>query len=216
MGKIRKNLRQKTMGAYRYLQELWKKKQCEAMQFVLRLRTWEYRQLPVVHRCSRPSRPDKARRLGYKAKQGYVVYRAAVRRGGRKTMVAKGIVYGKPASQGVNKIKATRNFRSLAEERVGRRCGALRVLNSYWVGQDGTYKYYEIIMVDPHHNAIRNDPRINWICNPVHNHRELKGNTGAGRKSRGLLVRGNRDNKKRPSRKANYLRRNQVKLLRYR
>lgn len=163
------------MGAYRYLQELWKKKQCEAMQFVLRLRTWEYRQLPVVHRCSRPSRPDKARRLGYKAKQGYCVYRAAVRRGGRKTMVAKGIVYGKPSSQGINKIKATRNFRSLAEERVGRRMGGLRVLNSYWVGQDGTYKYYEIIMVDPQHNAIRNDARINWICNPVHNHREMKG-----------------------------------------
>merc|ERR1712110_189363 len=201
---------------YRYLQELWKRKQCEAMQFVLRLRTWEYRQLPVVHRCSRPSRTDKARRLGYKAKQGYCVYRVAVRRGGRKRMVSKGIVYGKTSSQGVNKIKATRNFRSLAEERVGRRCGALRVLNSYWVGQDGTYKYYEVIMVDPNHAAIRNDARINWICNPVHKHREIRGLTAAGKGYRGLRKRGNRDNKKRPSRKANYLRRNQVKLLRYR
>merc|ERR1712050_539828 len=206
----------KTMGAYRYLQELWKKKQCEAMQFVLRLRTWEYRQLPVVHRCSRPSRPDKARRLGYKAKQGYVVYRCAVRRGGRKTMVAKGIVYGKPASQGVNRIKATRNFRSLAEERCGRRMGALRVLNSYWVGQDGTYKYYEVIMIDTNHNAVRNDPRTNWICSAVHKHRELRGLTAAGKKSRGLQVRGNRDNKRRPSRRATYLRQNAIKLWRYR
>merc|ERR1712066_738445 len=109
-----------------------------------------------------------------------------------------------------------KNLRAIAEERADRKLPSLRVLNSYWVGQDGTYKYYEVIMVDPTHNAIRNDARINWICNPVHNHRELKGNTGAGRKSRGLLVRGNRDNKKRPSRKANYLRRNKVKLLRYR
>ena len=49
-----------------------------------------------------PSRPDKARRLGYKAKQGYVVYRVRVRRGGRKKLIRKGLVKGKPASQGVN------------------------------------------------------------------------------------------------------------------
>ena len=47
-----------------------------------------------------------------------------------------------------------------AEERVGRKIGSLRVLNSYWVGEDSTYKYYEVIMVDPAHTAIRRDPRI--------------------------------------------------------
>jgi large subunit ribosomal protein L15e len=54
-------------------------------------RCWEYRQLNVIHRASRPSRPDKARRLGYKAKQGYVVYRVRVRRGNRKKPVPKGL-----------------------------------------------------------------------------------------------------------------------------
>ena len=58
------------MGAYKYLQELWKKKQSDVLSFIMRIRTWEYRQLPVIHRATRPSRPDKARRLGYKAKQG--------------------------------------------------------------------------------------------------------------------------------------------------
>ena len=52
------------------------------------------RQLNVIHRASRPSRPDKARRLGYKAKQGYVIYRVRVRRGGRKRPVPKGATYG--------------------------------------------------------------------------------------------------------------------------
>merc|ERR1711904_737944 len=214
MGKFAKNLRK--MGAYRYLQELWKRKQCETMQFVLRLRTWEYRQLPTIHRVTRPSRPDKARRLGYKAKQGVVIYRCAVRRGSRKTNAPKGIIYGKPKRQGINQMKSRKNLRSVAEERVGRKMGALRVLNSYWVGQDGTYKYYEVICVDPAHNAIRNDARINWLCRPVHKHREIRGLTGAGKKSRGLQQRGNRDNKKRPSAKANYLRRNRVYLRRYR
>jgi large subunit ribosomal protein L15e len=58
------------MGAYKYLEELWKKKQCDLMNFIMRVRTWELRQLPVVHRASHPSRPDKARRLGYRAKDG--------------------------------------------------------------------------------------------------------------------------------------------------
>ncbi len=49
----------------------------------------------MIHRASRPSRPDKARRLGYKAKQGYVIYRVRVRRGGRKRPVPKGATYGK-------------------------------------------------------------------------------------------------------------------------
>ena len=59
------------------------------VRFLLRVRCWEYRQLPGVIRLTRPSRPDKARRMGYKAKQGYVVYRTRVRRGGRKKPVHK-------------------------------------------------------------------------------------------------------------------------------
>ncbi len=105
------------------------------MRFLLRVRCWEYRQNPGIVRLTRPSRPDKARRLGYKTKQGYVVYRVRVRRGGRKKPVSKGIVYGKPVHQGVTQLKPTRNIRSRAEEKVGRRCGGLRVLNSYWVNE---------------------------------------------------------------------------------
>jgi large subunit ribosomal protein L15e len=200
------------MGAYKYLEELWRKKQSDILNFILRLRTWEYRQLGVIHRASRPSRPDKARRLGYKAKEGYVIYRVRVRRGGRKRPVAKGIVTGKPTSVGINQLKPSRNLRSAAEERVGRQVAGLRVLNSYWVGQDGTYKFYEVITVDPAHNAIRNDPHINWICNPTHKHRELRGLTSAGKSGRGLRVKGHLNNKTRPSRRANYKRRNTVRI----
>ena len=72
------------------------------------------------------------------------------------------------------------------QERVGRKCKALRVLNSYWVGQDSSYKYFEVISVDPFHSAIRHDPEIQWLCKPVMKHREMRGLTSASRKSRGL------------------------------
>jgi len=72
------------------------------------------------------------------------------------------------------------------QERVGRKCKALRVLNSYWVGHDSSYKYFEVICVDPFHSAVRHDPDIQWLCKPVMKHREMRGLTSASRKSRGL------------------------------
>ena len=204
-------------SAYKYLNELWQKKQTDVMRFLLRLRAWEYRQLPAICRCTRPSRPEKARMLGYKAKQGYVVFRARVRRGGRKKMVAKGIVYGKPRNAGVNKMKATRNLRSIAEERVGRKIGGLRVLNSYWCGEDARHRWFEVIMIDQSHKTIRDDPRINWICNATHKHREMRGVTAAGRRGRGLTKRGPHfATKARPSRRATWKKHQLVRLRRFR
>ena len=89
-------------------------------------------------------RPDKACRLGYKAKQGFVIYRIRVRRGGRKRRAPKGATCGKPVSMFKNLIdlldkargsstEIPTSLRTTAEERVGRKCANLRVLNSYWV-----------------------------------------------------------------------------------
>ena len=103
------------MGAYKYLEELWRKKQSDLLRFLLRVRCWQYRQLTAVHRAPRPTRPDKARRLGYKAKQGYVIYRVRVRRGGRKRKVPKGAQCGKPTNIGVTQLKFQRSLRSVAE-----------------------------------------------------------------------------------------------------
>jgi large subunit ribosomal protein L15e len=204
------------MGAYKYLEELWKKKQSDLIRFVLRVRCWEYRQLPMIHRCTRPSRLDKARRLGYKRTQGYVIYRIRIRRGGRKRNVRKGKVFGKPRNHGIRKLKKTQTHKALAEMRVGRKCANLRVLSSYWVGQDASYKFYEVILVDPEHNAIRRNPQINWIVSSKHNHREQRGLTATGKKSRGMQGKGHFATKARPSRRANWKRRNTQVFWRYR
>ena len=203
------------MGAYKYLQELWRKKQSDVVRFIMRIRCWEYRQLASVHKVTRPSRLDKARTLGFKQKQGYVVYRCSVRRGGRKRQVHKGAVFGKPVHQGIRKQKKARSHRNVAEERVGRRCTNLRVLNSYWVGQDAAQKFYEVIMVDPTHNAIKRDPRINWIVSEKHNRREIRGLTSAGKKYRGLRQKGHRAHNVRPSRRACWKKNNTQKLRRH-
>uniref|UniRef100_A0A8C2ULB6 Ribosomal protein L15 n=1 Tax=Chinchilla lanigera TaxID=34839 RepID=A0A8C2ULB6_CHILA len=165
------------MGARKYIQELWRKQQSEVMRVLPRIRCWRYRQLSTLRRAPCPTRPDKARRLGYKAKQGSVIYRIRVRHGGRERPVPKGATYGKPVHHGVNQLKFARSLQSVAEEQAGRHCGALRVLSSYWVGEDSTYKFFETILIDPFHKAIRRDPDTQWITKPVHKHREMRGLT---------------------------------------
>ena len=84
------------------------------------------------------------------------------------------------------------------------------------MAQDSTYKFFEVILIDPMHKTIRRDPRINWICNAVHKHRELRGLTAAGKKNRGM-GKGHRYNKTiGGSRRKNWKKHNTLSLKRYR
>ncbi|KAL6036902.1 hypothetical protein STEG23_013902 [Scotinomys teguina] len=94
--------------------------------------------------------------------------------------------------------------------------GPLRVLNSYWVGEDSTYKFFEVILIDPFHKAIRRNPDTQWITKPVHKHREMRGLTSAGRKSRGLGKGHKFHHTIGGSRRAAWRRRNTLQLHRYR
>ena len=60
------------------------------------------------------------------------------------------------------------------------------------------------------------DPRINWIVNPVHKHRETRGLTSAGKKFRGLRTKGHASHKLRPSRRATWKAHNTKVFRRYR
>ncbi len=82
--------------------------------------------------------------------------------------------------------------------------------------QDSSYKYFEVIMVDPHHKAVRRDPKINWMVRPVMKHRELRGLTAAGKRSRGIGKGRKFTQTKGGSRRACWLRRNSLKIRRKR
>jgi large subunit ribosomal protein L15e len=60
------------------------------------------------------------------------------------------------------------------------------------------------------------DPRINWIVDPVHKHRETRGLTSAGKKFRGLRTKGHASHKLRPSRRATWKKQNTKVFRRYR
>jgi len=117
-----------------------------------------WRTEPAIHKINRPSRLDRARRLGYKAKQGIVVIRARVGRGGmRKQRPVSG---RRPKHIGVVHIKQGISMRKVAERRVGEKFTNLEVLGSYYLYKDGKYCWYEIILADPNHNSIAKDKEM--------------------------------------------------------
>jgi large subunit ribosomal protein L15e len=64
------------------------------------------------------------------------------------------------------------------------------VLNSYAVGEDGSRKWFEVILLDPEHPAIENDDDLNWICDDVQRGRAFRGLTSAGDRGRDRSARG--------------------------
>jgi large subunit ribosomal protein L15e len=114
-----------------------------------------WRTEPSVHRIHRPSRIDRARRLGYKAKQGIAVVRIRVGRGGmRKQRPVSG---RRPKHLGVVHIKQGISMRKVAERRVNKKFPNMEVLGSYYLYKDGMNIWYEVIIADPNHPSIAND-----------------------------------------------------------
>ncbi len=165
---------------YKFVAQEWKKPKDSGLW---KQRLIEWRKEKIITKLERPTRIDRARSLGYKAKQGFVVARVKVTRGMRK----------RPKWSGGRRPKRSGRFYSLgkskqqvAEEKAARKFRNLNVLNSYWVAQDGDYEWYEVILADPNHPVIRADKNINWIGQPNQRGRAFRGKTSAGRKSRGL------------------------------
>jgi len=171
------------LNLYKALRNFWKSGEQEK---ILKQRMIEWRSQPVVTRIEKPTRLDRARALGYKAKQGFVVVRVRVRKGGRSRRIFGWISGKKPSSAGIRRFTPRKSLRWIAEEKAQRKFPNLEVLNSYYVAEDGRYKWFEVIMVDKHHPSIKSDKNISWITEKQHRKRVYRGLTSAGKKARGL------------------------------
>ncbi len=182
---------------YAYVRDAWKKPEKTGVQALLWSRMQQWRKESTVVRVDRPTRIDRARALGYRAKQGIIVARVKVHRGGRR---ASRYVRGRrTAHMGIRHKTPAKSLQRIAEERCSRKFPNMEALNSYWVGEDGKHRWYEVIMVDPNHPAILSDAQLSWITDPVHRGRAERGKTSAGHKGRGMRRKGRGTEKNRPS-----------------
>ncbi len=186
------------MGYLKYIKEAWKQPR-KNLGEDYRLRLVEWRREGSIGRVENPTRPDRARSLGYKAKQGFVVARVRVIRGGKKNPK---INKGRDGGNLSNKLVNSKNYKQIAEERAQKKYPNLEVLNSYWVGQDERHIWHEVILVDVYHPQIVSDKNVSWIVSPKHTRRAFRGLTSAGKKGRGLRSKGVGAEKVRPSTRA--------------
>lgn len=178
------------MGITKYLKQAWKKPGKELNEKMI-----NWRKEPVVQKINKPTRLDRARNLGYKAKKGVVIVRVRVRRGGHKKPRP---TKGRRTKRLTPRKTLRMNYKEIAERRAVRKYSNMEVLNSYWVGKDGRHYFYEVILLSRNQPEIQKDKELGNVINK--NKRRVKrGLTSAGRKSRGLRT---KKGKARPSRRA--------------
>jgi large subunit ribosomal protein L15e len=183
---------------YAFIAETWQDE--EQMKQLMWERLQKWRREPAIVRIDRPTRLNRARTLGYKAKRGIIVVRVRVRRGGRlPRRPSRG---RKTKNQMVSRLTPKKGLQWIAEERANRKYPNMEVLGSYWVGEDAKFKWFEVILVDRSCPDIIADKDLNWITKQKG--RVYRGLTPAGRRARGLRRRGRGAEKVRPSYRANF------------
>ena len=124
----------------------------------LRERAVHWRKENAFTRIEKPSRIQRARRLGYKAKQGIVVIRMRVGTGGMRRQRPRG--GRRPKHLGVTRIKADVSMKQVAENRVLERYPNMKLLGSYFIYKDGMHYWYEVILADPSHPRVSKDKEL--------------------------------------------------------
>ncbi len=119
----------------------------------MRDRVVKWRRSPSISRIEVPTRLDRARSLGYKSKDGFVVARVRVRRGGPRKR--RPVLGRRQKRMGVTRFSLGKPLKSIAEERASRKYPNLTVLNSYPVWKDGIYQWFEVVLVSPHQKSAQ-------------------------------------------------------------
>jgi large subunit ribosomal protein L15e len=142
------------LALYRQIGETWQKVSKEKYGDI-RQRAIALRRAPTMERIERPSRLDKARMLGYKAKEGVVVIR--IRVGAHGMRRPRPVAGRRPKHMGVLRMKSDEPVKKVAERRVKERHSNLELLGSYQLWVDGKHRWFECVMIDPAHPAIKKD-----------------------------------------------------------
>lgn len=173
------------MGAYKYIKESFQQEYKERSdEMKKRIITWNAE--PTLKRIEKPTNIARARELGYKDKQGVVIIRARIRKGLSKRVKVDG---GRKPSKSGRYFSRKKSGQAIAEERTSRAHSNCEVLNSYYVGEDGKSKYFEVILLDRSHPQIMNDPVLATAITA--RGRANRGLTASGRRHRGMMSRDN-------------------------
>jgi len=161
------------MSSYKYIEKTLQAQYKERdPRYKAKLIAW--RKGPVMEKVDKPTNLTRARRLGYKAKQGYILVRIRIDKGRRTRRKPSG---GRKPKSNYRFVQPGQSHQVIAEQRVNRKYRNMEVLNSYWIGEDGNHKFYEVILIDS------SKPSVN-ISAGMRSGKSFRGLTSAGQKGR--------------------------------
>lgn len=137
---------------------------------------------PPVIRVDGPTNIARARELGYRAKDGILMARIRVHGGSKKRKQAGG---GRKPSKSGRYFTFRKSSQAIAEERASRKFSNTVALNSYFVGESGSEKYFEVILLEKNSNALASDKRYANIVSKKG--RAYRGLTSSGKRHRGII-----------------------------
>ena len=131
------------MGSYKYIHanEMALCKNDKRKKEILQ----EVRNQPILQRIERPTKSAKAKTIGYKAKQGYIVVRVRVGKGDFRRPRPNHA--RRPSKSGLY-YKLGISKEGIARNRALRVYKNMKVIGSYFLIEDGKNKWFEVVMVD--------------------------------------------------------------------
>lgn len=130
------------MNGYKHVLKSFQKSLKERSD-ALKKRIHDWREEPTVIRVEKPSNIARARSAGFKAKHDYVIARVRVKKG---KLVRRAPKQGRKPGRNRKTQSSGMGLKRIAEIKAGLKFPNFNIVNSYLAGEDGQFKFFEVVL----------------------------------------------------------------------
>jgi large subunit ribosomal protein L15e len=130
------------MAFYSRVQKSFETEYKEKSQ-VLKKRLEQWRTEATVQKIAKPTNLARARTLGYKAKKEFMVVRVCVSKGNRRRRQTD---QGRKSGKQRKTMNPGVNLKWFADRKAQNTHKNMKVIGSYFVGEDGRKKWFEVVL----------------------------------------------------------------------
>ena len=138
-------------SAYKYIRQSFRKTMASKSK-LYKERLIQWGKQGTVVRLEGPTNIPRARSLGYKATKDYLIARVRISKGKR---ARRRVDLGRKPGKNRKKARPGVTLSQYAEGKAKKKFPSPNVTGSYFVGQTGSDKYFEVILFNPHPDVPR-------------------------------------------------------------
>ncbi len=138
-------------SAYKYIRQSFRTTMASKSR-LYKERLVQWGKQGTVVRLEGPTNVPRARSLGYKATKEYLIARVRISKGKR---ARRRVDLGRKPGKNRKKVNPGVPLSQYAEGKARKNFTNLNVTGSYFIGQTGSDKYFEVILFNPHPDVPR-------------------------------------------------------------